>query len=82
MQTATVQWVGKQQFVQRVPSGHAIVVDSDRDRQGGRADGMVLMALGTARQRYGDYFGEKRQLPEAIEVICSGERARSLQQVW
>jgi len=84
MQTATVEWIGKQQFVATSPSGHALVVDSDRDLN--TAPGpmeLVLMALGacTATDMV-IVLEKKRQLPDAIEVICSGERAAEPPTVW
>ena len=84
MQTAKVQWIGKQQFVATGPSGHAIVVDSDRESN--TAAGpmeLVLMALGacTATDMV-IILEKKRQLPDAIEVICSGERAKEPPMVW
>ena len=84
MQTATVEWIGKQQFVATSPSGHSIVVDSDRERN--TAPGpmeLVLLALGacTATDMV-IVLEKKRQLPEAIEVICSGERATEPPTVW
>ena len=47
MQTASVKWIGEQKFAATSPSGHTIVVDSDR--QSNNAPGpmdLVLMALG------------------------------------
>ena len=47
MQTASVKWIGEEKFAATSPSGHRIVVDSDR--QTNSAPGpmeFVLMALG------------------------------------
>ena len=48
MQTARVQWIGKEQFVAQSPSGNLVALDSDRVSNG--APGpmeLLLMALGT-----------------------------------
>lgn len=84
MQTASVEWIGGQRFVATSPSGHAVVVDSDRGLN--TAPGpmeLVLMALGacTATDMV-IILEKKRQLPERIEVICSGERAAEPPTVW
>ncbi len=47
MQTASVKWIGEEKFAATSPSGHTIIVDSDR--QTNSAPGpmeLVLMALG------------------------------------
>ena len=47
MQTARVQWVGKERFVAQAPSGHMVALDSDRSSNG--APGpmeLLLIALG------------------------------------
>ena len=84
MQTATVKWIGEQKFVATSPSGHAIMVDSDRESN--KAPGpmeLVLMALGacTATDVVG-ILEKKRQQLESLEVICSGERAKDAPTVW
>ena len=46
MQTASVKWVGEEKFLALSPSGHSIVMDSDR--QSNKAPGpmeLLLMAL-------------------------------------
>lgn len=84
MQTAEVKWVGGEQFVARSPSGHAITVDSDR--QSNQAPGpmeLLLMALGACTATdVVVVLGKKRQKLEALEVICSGERAPEPPTVW
>ena len=84
MQTATVQWIGEQRFLATSPSGHGVLVDSDRDSN--RAPGpmeLLLMALGACTATdIVIILGKKRQKLESLEVICSGERASDPPQVW
>jgi putative redox protein len=84
MQTASVKWIGEQKFVAASPSGHAIVVDSDRGTNS--APGpmeLVLMALGACTATdIVVVLKKKRQKLEMLEVICSGERAAEPPTVW
>jgi putative redox protein len=84
MQTAQVKWVGGEQFVAASPSGHSLVLDSDR--QSNQAPGpmeLVLMALGACTATdVVIILRKKRQKLEALEVICSGERANEPPTVW
>ncbi len=84
MQTASVTWIGEQKFAATSPSGHAMVFDSDRESN--KAPGpmeMLLMALGACTATdVVVVLGKKRQKLEALEVICSGERAAKPPQVW
>jgi putative redox protein len=84
MQTASVKWIGEEKFVAASPSGHAIVVDSDR--QTNSASGpmeLVLMALGACTATdIVIVMKKKRQKLEMLEVICSGERATEPPTVW
>jgi putative redox protein len=84
MQTAKVQWVGEQKFIAFSPSGHALPMDSDR--QSNTAAGpmeLLLMALGACTATdIVIILKKKRQKLEALEVICSGERATGMPQVW
>jgi putative redox protein len=84
MQTARVQWTGKEQFLAVTPSGHAVPLDSDREAN--TAPGameMLLAALGacTATDLV-IILGKKRQPLEALEVEVSGERAAEPPKVW
>jgi putative redox protein len=84
MQTASVKWIGEQKFVAASPSGHAIVVDSDRGTNNapGPMD-LVLMALGACTATdIVVVLKKKRQKLEMLEVICSGERAAEPPTVW
>jgi putative redox protein len=84
MQTATIKWIGKQQFAATSPSGHGILIDSDR--QSNTAPGpmeLVLLALGACTATDVVIILEKkRQKMQSLEVICSGERATEPPTVW
>ena len=84
MQTAEIRWIGKQEFVAKGPSGHALVLDSDRTTNVGCGPmELLLMALGacTATDLV-IILEKKREKLEKLEVICSGERATEPPQVW
>jgi putative redox protein len=84
MQTAAVKWIGEQKFVATSPSGHAMAMDSDRESN--KAPGpmeLVLMALGACTATdVVIVLQKKRQKLEALEVVCSGERAAEPPTVW
>jgi putative redox protein len=84
MQTASVKWIGEQKFVAMSPSGHAVALDSDRESN--KAPGpmeFLLMALGACTATdVVIVLEKKRQKLEALEVICSGERAEEPPRVW
>src|SRR6266700_3586690 len=84
MQTGIVKWIVEQEFVATSPSGHAMTIDSDRASK--KAPGpmeLVLLALGACTATDVVIILEKkRQKLEALEVICSGERAAEPPTVW
>jgi putative redox protein len=84
MQTASVKWIDGQRFVASSPSGHAIVVDSDRETNS--APGpmeLLLLALGACTATdVVIVLKKKRQKLESLEVVCSGERATEPPTVW
>lgn len=84
MQTASVKWTDGQRFVATGPSGHAVVMDSDRESN--TAPGpmeLVLMALGACTATdVVSVLKKKRQKLESLEVVCSGERASEPPTVW
>lgn len=84
MQTAEVKWIGGEEFVATSPSGHTMALDSDR--QSNKAPGpmeLLLMALGACTATdVVVVLAKKRQKLEALEVICSGERATEPPMVW
>jgi putative redox protein len=84
MQTAEIQWIGKQEFVAKGPSGHALVLDADRTANVGCGPmELLLLALGACTATDVLIILEKkREKLEKLEVICSGERAAEPPQVW
>ena len=84
MQTASVVWVQHQQFLATLPSGHAIPLDADRERNS--APGpmeLLLAALGSCTATdVVTVLAKKRQKLERLEVVVSGERAKEPPAVW
>ena len=84
MQTASVQWIGKERFVAQSPSGHLVTLDSDRTSNG--APGpmeLLLVALGTCTATdVVSILAKKRQKLESLEVEVSGERAEQPPRIW
>jgi putative redox protein len=84
MQTARVQWMGKERFVGFSPSGHMVAVDSDRSSNG--APGpmeLLLVALGSCTATdVVAILAKKRQPLDSLEVEVSGERATEPPAVW
>src|SRR3974390_1421765 len=84
MQTASIKWTAKQTFEALGPSGHTVVMDSDRlSNTGPGPMERVLMALGgrTAPDIV-IILEKKRQKLQSLEVVCSGERAPDPPKVW
>ena len=84
MQTAKIQWIGEQKFSAVSPSGHTLLMDSDRASNTGPGSmELLLMALGTCTATdIVIILEKKRQQLESLEVLCSGERAADPPQVW
>jgi putative redox protein len=84
LQTATVKWVGGEEFVAQMPSGHAVPFDTDRKHNA--APGpmeMLLGALGTCSSvDVVSILAKKRQKLVSLEVVISGERAPEPPAVW
>jgi putative redox protein len=84
VQTATVKWVGGEEFVAQMPSGHAVPFDTDRKHNA--APGpmeMLLGALGACSSvDVVSILAKKRQKLTSLEVIISGERASTPPTVW
>ncbi len=84
MQTATVKWVGGEEFVAQMPSGHAVPFDADRKHNA--APGpmeMLLGALGACSSvDVVMILAKKRQKLVSLEVVISGERAAEPPAVW
>lgn len=84
MQTASVKWVGKEQFLATLPSGHAIAVDSNReDNSAPGPMELMLAALGSCTAT--DIvliLAKKRQRLDSLEIVIGGERAKQPPTVW
>ena len=82
METATITWRGEQRFAAIGKSGHEVVFDSESKTAAGPME-MVLMALGACTATdIVIILEKKRQKMEALEVVCSGERAADPPRVW
>jgi putative redox protein len=84
MQTATVQWLGGEEFLATMPSGHAVPFDADRKHNS--APGpmeMLLGALGACTSvDVALILAKKRKKLTRLEVSVSGERAQEPPTVW
>jgi putative redox protein len=84
MQTATVKWVGSEEFLATMPSGHAVPFDADRKHNS--APGpmeMLLGALGACTSvDVVLILAKKRKRLTRLEVTVSGERAPDPPTVW
>jgi putative redox protein len=84
VQTATVKWVGGEEFVAQMPSGHTVPFDTDRKHNA--APGpmeMLLGALGACSSvDVVSILAKKRQKLTSLEVVISGERASAPPAVW
>jgi putative redox protein len=84
LQTATVKWVGGEEFVAQMPSRHAVPFDADRKHNA--APGpmeMLLGALGACSSvDVVMILAKKRQKLVSLEVVISGERAAEPPAVW
>lgn len=84
MQTATVKWVGGEEFLATMPSGHAVPFDADRKHNS--APGpmeMLLGALGACTSvDVVLILAKKRKKLTLLEVTVSGERAAEPPTVW
>jgi putative redox protein len=84
MKTASIKWIGEEQFVATGPSGHSITLDSDRiSNKGPGPMELLLLALGACTGTdVVSILKKKRQKLESLEIICSGERAPEPPKVW
>jgi putative redox protein len=84
MQTAKVRWVGGEEFLAEMPSGHAVVFDADRKSNSAAGPmEMLLGALGACTSvDVVMILAKKRQKLERLEVSVSGERAAEPPAVW
>ena|SRR5579863_2916041 len=84
MRTATVKWVGGEQYLATMPSGQAVVIDADRERNSapGPMD-MLLGALGACSSvDVVSILAKKRNKLVSLEIMISGERAKDPPSVW
>lgn len=84
MQTAMVKWIAGEEFVAKMPSGHSVPFDADREHNA--APGpmeMLLGALGACTSvDVVMILAKKRQRLTSLEVVVSGERASEPPTVW
>jgi putative redox protein len=84
MPVSTVRWVGSEEFLAQMPSGHAVVFDADRKHNS--APGpmeMLLGALGACSSvDVVEILRKKRQQLDSLEIEISGERATEPPTVW
>jgi putative redox protein len=74
---ATIRWTDGSQFIGRPTSGHAIVIDADRDRNSGVGP-MELLLLGLGGCTGADVVSILRKMREnvtGVEIQIRGERA-------
>ena len=84
MQQGTVTWTGGEQFQAVGPSGHALVLDGDRERNTGSGPmELLLLALGGCTGAdVVTILKKKRQQLTALEIRVEGERAAEPPMVW
>ncbi|MGD0964853.1 MAG: OsmC family protein [Candidatus Acidiferrales bacterium] len=84
MQTATVRWMGGEEFLATTPSGHAVPFDADgQNNAAPNPMEMLLAALGSCSSiDVVLILAKKRQKLASLEVDVSGERATEPPRVW
>jgi putative redox protein len=84
LQTAMVKWVGGEEFVAQMPSGHAVAFDTDRKHNAAPGPMEILLgALGACSSvDVVSILAKKRQKLVSLEVVISGERAANPPAVW
>ncbi len=84
MQKASVKWIAREQFEAKLPSGHTVKIDSDREQNS--APGpmeLMLAALGSCTATdVVQILAKKRQKLESLEILIEGERAKEPPTVW
>jgi putative redox protein len=82
MPTATVKWVGREEFLATMPSGHAVPFDGKSTSAAGPME-MLLGALGSCTAiDIVLILEKKRQKLATLEIEISGERAKDPPSVW
>jgi putative redox protein len=84
MRTATVRWVGGEQYLATMPSGHALVIDADREHNSAPGPMDILLgALGACSSvDVVSILAKKRNKLVSLEIVISGERAKEPPSVW
>lgn len=84
MPKATITWTDGEQFLALGPSGHALVLDADRERNTGPGPmEMLLLALGGCTgSDVVSILRKKRQDLRQLEIQVEGERAPQPPAVW
>ena len=84
MYTGTVTWSGEEQFHAVGPSGHALLIDADRDRNSGPGPmELLLLALGgCSGSDVISILKKKRQQVTGLSISLEGERAPEPPRVW
>lgn len=84
MQKAVVTWVKGEQFLAAGPSGHELLVDSDRQNNAGPGPmELLLVALGgCSGTDVVEILRKKRQQVTGLRVRMEGERAPEPPRVW
>lgn len=84
MQQGTVRWVAGEQFEATGPSGHKLLLDSDRESNRGPGPmELLLVALGACSATdVVEILKKKRQALEGLSIELSGERAAEPPRVW
>ena len=84
MQQATVKWVEGEQFEAVGPSGHKLLMDSDRESKRGPGPmELLLVALGACSATdVVEILKKKRQALSGLVVELAGERAPEPPRVW
>ncbi|MBI2956466.1 MAG: OsmC family protein [Acidobacteria bacterium] len=84
MQQASVKWADGEQFLVVGPSGHALVLDADRERNTGPGPmELLLVALGACSgSDVVTILRKKRQTLTGLVIELAGERADEPPRVW
>lgn len=84
MYQGSVTWVGEEQFRAVGPSGHALVMDADRERNTGPGPmELLLVALGgCSGSDVVSILKKKRQPLTGLFISLEGERAPEPPRVW
>jgi putative redox protein len=84
MRTATVKWVGGEEFLATMPSGQAVLFDgANENKKGPSPKETLLGALGACTAiDVASILKKKRQNLQSLEILVSGEDAKESPQVW